>query len=80
MDALAKMVDPALKVLYPVKSLSRFADVIALCVKVMYTRNSVYSNTMSRVRLLLTWYNYKQKCSGGARVSVTNVESGSGIG
>lgn len=32
-DALAKMVDPALKRLYPVKSLSRFADVIALCVQ-----------------------------------------------
>nr|XP_043635705.1 protein STRUBBELIG-RECEPTOR FAMILY 7-like isoform X2 [Erigeron canadensis] len=34
MDALAKMVDPTLKGLYPVKSLSRFADVIALCVQV----------------------------------------------
>lgn len=34
-DALAKMVDPALEGLYPVKSLSRFADVIALCVQVM---------------------------------------------
>nr|XP_016486843.1 PREDICTED: protein STRUBBELIG-RECEPTOR FAMILY 6-like [Nicotiana tabacum] len=32
-DALAKMVDPALKGLYPVKSISRFADVIALCVQ-----------------------------------------------
>ncbi|KAK9155562.1 hypothetical protein Sjap_003042 [Stephania japonica] len=32
-DALAKMVDPALNGLYPVKSLSRFADVIALCVQ-----------------------------------------------
>ncbi|KAK7258397.1 hypothetical protein RIF29_23971 [Crotalaria pallida] len=32
-DALAKMVDPALKGLYPVKSLSRFADVVALCVQ-----------------------------------------------
>ncbi|XP_004510591.1 protein STRUBBELIG-RECEPTOR FAMILY 6 [Cicer arietinum] len=32
-DALAKMVDPALEGLYPVKSLSRFADVIALCVQ-----------------------------------------------
>ncbi|KAH1259644.1 hypothetical protein AAZX31_03G241600 [Glycine max] len=32
-DALAKMVDPAMKGLYPVKSLSRFADVIALCVQ-----------------------------------------------
>ncbi|MBA0748115.1 hypothetical protein Gogos_004967 [Gossypium gossypioides] len=30
-DALSKMVDPALEGLYPVKSLSRFADVIALC-------------------------------------------------
>lgn len=34
-DALSKMVDPALKGLYPVKSLSRFADVIALCVQVL---------------------------------------------
>ncbi|GER53645.1 protein STRUBBELIG-RECEPTOR FAMILY [Striga asiatica] len=32
-DALSKMVDPSLKGLYPVKSLSRFADVIALCVQ-----------------------------------------------
>ncbi|XP_041001182.1 protein STRUBBELIG-RECEPTOR FAMILY 7-like [Juglans microcarpa x Juglans regia] len=32
-DALGKMVDPALKGLYPVKSLSRFADVVALCVQ-----------------------------------------------
>ena len=33
-DALDRMVDPALKGLYPAKSLSRFADVIALCVQV----------------------------------------------
>ncbi|KAK4413710.1 protein STRUBBELIG-RECEPTOR FAMILY 6 [Sesamum alatum] len=32
-DALAKMVDPALDGHYPVKSLSRYADVIALCVQ-----------------------------------------------
>ncbi|KAI9195115.1 hypothetical protein LWI28_011847 [Acer negundo] len=32
-DALAKMVDPALRGLYPPKSLSRFADIIALCVQ-----------------------------------------------
>lgn len=32
-DALDQMVDPALKGLYPAKSLSRFADVIALCVQ-----------------------------------------------
>ncbi|PIN23864.1 Serine/threonine protein kinase [Handroanthus impetiginosus] len=32
-DALEKMADPALHGLYPPKSLSRFADVIALCVQ-----------------------------------------------
>ncbi|KAK6914613.1 Serine-threonine/tyrosine-protein kinase, catalytic domain [Dillenia turbinata] len=32
-DALSKMVDPSLKGLYPVKSLSRFADVVALCIQ-----------------------------------------------
>ncbi|CAI0409955.1 unnamed protein product [Linum tenue] len=32
-DALAQMVDPALRGLYPPKSLSRFADIIALCVQ-----------------------------------------------
>ncbi|RLM52648.1 protein STRUBBELIG-RECEPTOR FAMILY 6-like [Panicum miliaceum] len=32
-DALDRMVDPALKGLYPAKSLSRFADVVALCVQ-----------------------------------------------
>ncbi|KAF3323483.1 Protein STRUBBELIG-RECEPTOR FAMILY 6 [Carex littledalei] len=32
-DALDHMVDPGLKGLYPAKSLSRFADVIALCVQ-----------------------------------------------
>lgn len=32
-DALAGMVDPALRGLYPPKSLSRFADVIALCIQ-----------------------------------------------
>ncbi|KAG6691639.1 hypothetical protein I3843_10G071600 [Carya illinoinensis] len=32
-DALAKMVDPALNGIYPAKSLSRFADIIALCVQ-----------------------------------------------
>ncbi|KAL8470119.1 hypothetical protein ACS0TY_032835 [Phlomoides rotata] len=35
-DALAKMVDPALNGMYPAKSLSRFADIIALCVQVIF--------------------------------------------
>lgn len=33
-DALAKMVDPVLDGMYAAKSLSRFADIIALCVQV----------------------------------------------
>ncbi|KAJ8760151.1 hypothetical protein K2173_011007 [Erythroxylum novogranatense] len=32
-DALANMVDPALRGLYPPKAISRFADIIALCVQ-----------------------------------------------
>ncbi|XP_065860833.1 protein STRUBBELIG-RECEPTOR FAMILY 5 [Euphorbia lathyris] len=32
-DALAEMADPALRGLYPPKSLSRFADIVALCVQ-----------------------------------------------
>ncbi|RZS19923.1 hypothetical protein BHM03_00052385 [Ensete ventricosum] len=38
-DALAGMVDPALRGLYPPKSLSRFADVIALCIQVKCSLN-----------------------------------------
>uniref|UniRef100_A0A2N9I903 Protein kinase domain-containing protein n=1 Tax=Fagus sylvatica TaxID=28930 RepID=A0A2N9I903_FAGSY len=33
-DALARMVDPSLKGAYPIKSLSRFADIISSCVQV----------------------------------------------
>ncbi|RAL43787.1 hypothetical protein DM860_014288 [Cuscuta australis] len=32
-DALEKMVDPALRGLYPPKAISRFADIVALCVQ-----------------------------------------------
>lgn len=39
-DALAKMVDPALNGMYPAKSLSRFADIIALCVQVSFFANA----------------------------------------
>jgi hypothetical protein len=35
-DALSKMVDPCLNGMYPAKSLSRFADIIALCVQVNF--------------------------------------------
>lgn len=33
-DSLGRIADPALRGLYPPESLSRFADVIALCVQV----------------------------------------------
>lgn len=46
-DALAKMVDPSLNGMYPAKSLSRFADIIALCVQV--TKSS-FMNTLSSKR------------------------------
>ena len=47
-DALGKMVDPALEGLYPVKSLSRFVDVIALCVQVIYNELMVISNLQNQ--------------------------------
>lgn len=34
-DALSRMVDPSLSRAYPAKSLSRFADIISLCVQVI---------------------------------------------
>ena len=34
MDALGTLADPALRGLYPPKSLSRYADVVARCVQV----------------------------------------------
>jgi serine/threonine protein kinase len=43
-DALVKMVDPALKGMYPAKSLSRFADIIALCVQVSFQHLSSLHN------------------------------------
>jgi len=43
-DALAKMVDPALNGMYPAKSLSRFADIIALCVQVNFIPLVTHAN------------------------------------
>lgn len=54
-DALAKMVDPALNGMYPAKSLSRFADIIALCVQVNYLRNDHWPIALSIVSLLLSY-------------------------
>jgi hypothetical protein len=41
-DLLAKMVDPALDGMYPAKSLSRFADIIAICVQVRSVHVTAY--------------------------------------
>lgn len=41
-NALGRMVDPALRGLYPPKALSRFADIIALCVQVRI--NLIFKN------------------------------------
>ncbi|RWW04799.1 hypothetical protein GW17_00031957 [Ensete ventricosum] len=49
-DALAQMVDPALRGLYPPKSLSRFADVISLCIQVKCFLN-------------LPWYTFPFHCT-----------------
>jgi hypothetical protein len=46
-DLLARMVDPALDGLYPSKSLSRFADIIAICVQVRTRVLCRYSCTKS---------------------------------
>ena len=59
-DLLAKMVDPALNGMYPAKSLSRFADVIALCVQVKFLKslNSFYA--LTHIKMFLSSQN---KCN-----------------
>ncbi|CAM8993562.1 unnamed protein product [Rhodiola kirilowii] len=49
-DALSKMVDPALRGLYPPKSISGFADIVALCVR----PEAEFRPAMSEVVHLLT--------------------------
>lgn len=54
-DLLAKMVDPSLNGMYPAKSLSRFADVIALCVQVNFfkSNHSTHTHTFIHVSFFL---------------------------
>lgn len=57
-DALARMADPSLKGAYPIKSLSRFADVISSCVQVrafLWSLNYGASQEISEV-LFLFWH------------------------
>ncbi|XP_071901229.1 protein STRUBBELIG-RECEPTOR FAMILY 5-like isoform X3 [Coffea arabica] len=54
-DALEKMADPALRGLYPPRCLSRFADVIALCVQVSIFRAARNLIVRNFVNLWVTW-------------------------
>jgi hypothetical protein len=58
-DALAKMVDPALNGMYPAKSLSRFADIIALCVQV-----SFYSDDKTKNKPIFSFHEIKHVKDG----------------
>lgn len=52
-DALSKMVDPCLNGMYPAKSLSRFADIIALCVQVKLFK---WCNSKTKIRAANLFY------------------------
>ncbi|CAK9163817.1 unnamed protein product [Ilex paraguariensis] len=77
-DALSKMVDPALKGLYPVKSLSRFADVIALCVQPEPEFRPPMSEVVQALVRLVQRANMSKRTIGneqGASVRVDNPDT-----
>ncbi|EXB64646.1 Protein STRUBBELIG-RECEPTOR FAMILY 6 [Morus notabilis] len=63
-DALSKMVDPALEGLYPVKSLSRFADVIALCIQAEPEFRPPMSEVVQALVLLVQRANMSKRTIG----------------
>lgn len=63
-DALSEMVDPALEGLYPVKSLSRFADVIALCVQAEPEFRPPMSEVVQSLVLLVQRANMSKRTIG----------------
>ncbi|XP_071712176.1 protein STRUBBELIG-RECEPTOR FAMILY 6-like [Rutidosis leptorrhynchoides] len=73
-DALVKMVDPALKGLYPVKSLSRFADVIALCVQPEPEFRPPMSEVVEALVRLVQRANMSKRTVGNDQVSSSNQE------
>lgn len=83
-DLLSKMVDPALKGLYPVKSLSRFADVIALCVQSEPEFRPPMSEVVQALVLLVQRANMSRRTIGsehsGASSESFNMRGGSGGG
>lgn len=56
-DALSRMVDPSLKGKYPVKALSRFADIISRCVQVFFCSKKIANFIESW--LVVTWESLK---------------------
>ncbi|KAL6585255.1 hypothetical protein OROMI_004544 [Orobanche minor] len=76
-DALSNMVDPALKGLYPVKSLSRFADVIALCVQPEPEFRPPMSEVVQALVRLVQRANMSKRTFGNEAVS-TRVDGGDG--
>ncbi|KAL6010477.1 hypothetical protein ACLOJK_000910 [Asimina triloba] len=64
-DALSKMVDPALKGLYPAKSLSRFADVVALCVQPEPEFRPPMSEVVQALLRLVQRANMSKRTTGG---------------
>nr|XP_043615287.1 protein STRUBBELIG-RECEPTOR FAMILY 7-like [Erigeron canadensis] len=71
-DALVKMVDPALKGLYPVKSLSRFADVIALCVQPEPEFRPPMSEVVEALVRLVQRANMSKRTVGNDQLSSNN--------
>ncbi|GMN36738.1 hypothetical protein TIFTF001_006249 [Ficus carica] len=63
-DALSEMVDPVLEGLYPVKSLSRFADVIALCVQAEPEFRPPMSEVVQSLVLLVQRANMSKRTIG----------------
>ncbi|KAG6730638.1 hypothetical protein I3842_01G090800 [Carya illinoinensis] len=68
-DALGKMVDPALRGLYPPKSLSRFADIIALCVQLEPEFRPPMSEVVQSLMRLVqrSSFNYRDDFGGSRR-------------
>ena len=56
-DALAEMVDPSLKGVYPIKSLSRFADIISSCVQVRVFFDTLYIMRVLTIYIYILHFN-----------------------
>ncbi|KAF0927542.1 hypothetical protein E2562_034181 [Oryza meyeriana var. granulata] len=75
-DALDRMVDPALQGLYPSKSLSRFADVIALCVQFEPKFRLPMSEVVQLLVRLVQRANMTRTCGADGRSWQRDGESG----